>query len=242
MSASTSRRPAANRRAFLGATAATLLTSATAVASAAPASARSGASASARSAAPRPKTADQALARLAEGNRRWARTASTHPHEDHARRVELAHEQDPFAIVLSCIDSRVPPELVFDQGLGDLLVIRTAGEVLDEAVLGSIQYGVKDLEIPLIVVLGHERCGAVGATIKQLNTGEEMPGYIARLVEGIGPSAWACRDEPGDWIDHTVTTHATRTRNTLRADAAFRPATVVAARYDLDSGLVRVLP
>ncbi|EPH41508.1 carbonic anhydrase [Streptomyces aurantiacus] len=230
----TAPRRTANRRAFLGATAATLLTSATAVASAAPARNRP--------AAPRPRNADQALARLTEGNRRWARIASVHPHEDHARRIELAHDQDPFAIVLSCIDSRVPPELIYDQGLGDLLVVRTAGEVLDEAVLGSIQYGVGHLHIPLVVVLGHERCGAVGAAIEQLRTGEEAPGYLARLVEGIGPSAWACRDEPGDWVDHTVSKHATRMRNTLRADAAFRPATVVAARYDLDSGLVRVLP
>ncbi|MFD5704085.1 carbonic anhydrase [Streptomyces lasiicapitis] len=224
----------ANRRAFLTATAATVLTSATAVASAAPATTRPAAAA-------RPTTGEAALASLLEGNRRWAKIRSQHPHEDRARRIEVAHEQHPFAVVLSCVDSRVPPELVFDQGLGDLLCIRTAGEVLDEAVLGSIQYGVAELHIPLVLVLGHERCGAVAATIEQLRTGKEVPGHIARLVEGIGPSAWACRDEPGDWVDHTVVAHAERMRDALRADVAFRPATVVAARYDLDSGRVRVL-
>ncbi|MFD9881440.1 carbonic anhydrase [Streptomyces alboflavus] len=230
------RRSPANRRAFLTATAATVLTSATAVASAAPATSRPAADRA------RPGTAQEALATLLEGNRRWARIRSLHPHEDRARRVEVAHEQHPFATVLSCVDSRVPPELIFDQGLGDLLCIRTAGEVLDEAVLGSLQYGVAELHIPLLLVLGHERCGAVAATIEQLRTGKQVPGHLARLVEGIGPSAWACRDEPGDWVDHTVAAHARRMRDALRADTAFRPATIVAARYDLDSGLVRVLP
>ncbi|MFD0418238.1 carbonic anhydrase [Streptomyces sp. NPDC127108] len=232
----TARRFPANRRAFLTATAATVLTSATAVASAAPATSRPAAGRA------RPTTAQEALAALLEGNRRWAEVRSRHPHEDRARRVEVAHEQHPFATVLSCVDSRVPPELIFDQGLGDLLVIRTAGEVLDEAVLGSLQFGVAELHIPLLLVLGHERCGAVAATIEQLRTGEQAPGHITRLVEGIGPSAWACRDQPGDWVDHTVAAHARRMRDALRADTAFRPATVLAARFDLDSGLVRVLP
>ncbi|WJV48266.1 carbonic anhydrase [Streptomyces flavofungini] len=232
----TARRSPANRRAFLTATAATVLTSATAVASAAPASTRPAAGRA------RPGTAEQALAALLEGNRRWAKGRSRHPHEDRARRLEVTQEQHPFATVLSCVDSRVPPELVFDQGLGDLLVIRTAGEVLDEAVLGSLQFGVAELHIPLLLVLGHERCGAVAATIEQLRTGKQVPGHLARLVEGIVPSAWACRDEPGDWVDHTVAAHARRMRDTLRADPAFRPTTVLAARFDLDSGLARVLP
>lgn len=236
MPATTPHRSPGNRRAFLTATAATVLTSATAVASAAPATGRPVAGRA------RPATGDEALAALLEGNRRWARVRSRHPHEDRARRVALAHEQHPFATILSCVDSRVPPELVFDQGLGDLLCIRTAGEVLDEAVLGSLQFGVAELHIPLILVLGHERCGAVAATIDQLRTGAPAPGHLARLVEGIGPSAWACRDEPGDWVDHTVAAHARRMRDTVRADAAFRPAKVVAARFDLDSGRVRVLP
>ncbi|MFD9909974.1 carbonic anhydrase [Streptomyces sp. NPDC059063] len=232
-----SRRPLpSNRRTFLTATAATVLASTTGVASAA-----STAPGKPRSARPRPTTADDALDRLMEGNRRWAKVRSRHPHEDLARRHEVADDQDPFAIILSCVDSRVPPELVFDQGLGDLLVARTAGEVLDEAVLGSLQYGVTELEIPLIVVLGHERCGAVGATIKQLRTGEPAPGHLSRLVESIGPAAWSCRNKPGDWVEHTVAAHARRMRDTLRADPAFRPATVLAGRFDLDSGLMRVL-
>ncbi|WP_030672579.1 carbonic anhydrase [Streptomyces sp. NRRL B-1347] len=230
----TSRRRPANRRAFLTATAATALTSAAGTAAAAPARGTAGA-------APRPATADEALATLLEGNRRWAEVHSRHPHEDRARRREVAHGQHPFATVLSCVDSRVPPELLFDQGLGDLLCVRSAGEVLDEAVLGSLQFGVAEFGTPLILVLGHERCGAVAATIKQLRTGEPAPGHLSRLVESIGPAAWACRDQPGDWVEHTVAAHARRMRDTLRADHAFRPATVLAARFDLDTGLVRVL-
>ncbi|GHE61799.1 carbonic anhydrase [Streptomyces longispororuber] len=225
------RRPV-HRRTALTATAATALASATGAASAAPGPA---------GATRRPRTAQEALEALMEGNRRWAEIHSRHPHEDRARRRALAHEQHPFATVLSCVDSRVPPELLFDQGLGDLLCVRTAGEVLDEAVLGSLQFGVEELETPLILVLGHERCGAVGAAIKQLRTGKPVTGHLARLVESIGPAAWACRDLPGDWIDHTVAAHARRMRDTLRADSVFRPATVLAARFDLDTGRVRIL-
>src|SRR5215470_4201692 len=104
---------------------------------------------------------DEALARLQEGNQRYVALQATHPNQTGSRRSELAQSQKPFAIVFGCVDSRAAPELVFDRGLGDLFVIRTAGHVLDNAALGSIQYGVAELKIPLIMVLGHKRCGAV---------------------------------------------------------------------------------
>ena len=110
--------------------------------------------------------AETALQCLLEGNRRFAANQPLHPRRGPHRRREISQGQEPFAIVLGCADSRVPPTLVFDCGLGDLFVIRTAGHVVDEVVLGSMSYGVEVLEIPLLVVLGHSRCGAVQAAVQ----------------------------------------------------------------------------
>ncbi|MER6997909.1 carbonic anhydrase [Streptomyces sp. NPDC000410] len=187
----------------------------------------------------RPATADEALARLRAGNARWAARVQRHPHEDAARRRDVAVSQHPFAVVLGCIDSRVPPELVFDQGLGDLLVIRSAGQALDEAVLGSIQYGVEELHIPLILVLGHERCGAVSAAVEHVRTGESPTGHLARVVNDIAPSARETQGRPGDWVENTVRANVARVRRTLAADHAFEGAAVAGARFDLDTGKVR---
>jgi carbonic anhydrase len=217
-----------NRRAFLAATTASVLTT---IASA-PAVAAS------RS---RPATAGAALDELLAGNRRYAAGRPRLPHEESARRHVLAAGQHPFAVVVGCIDSRVAPELVFDQGIGDLLCIRTAGQVLDEAVLGSIQYGVEELGVPLVLVLGHERCGAVAATLEHLRTGAPVPGHLGLLVDEITPAALRTRAVPGDWADHTVRAHAAWVRDAIRADPAFAPAHVAAARFDLDTGLVALL-
>lgn len=218
-----------NRRAFLATTTASVLTTASpAPAAAAP--------------RPRPTTARTALDELLAGNRRYAAGRPRHPHEGRARRHVLAAGQHPFAVVVGCIDSRVPPELVFDQGIGDLLCIRTAGQVLDEAVLGSIQYGVVELGVPLVLVLGHERCGAVAATLEHLRTGAPVPGHLALLVDEIMPAALRTRAVPGDWADHTIRAHAAWVRDAIRADPAFTPAHVAAARFDLDTSLVALLP
>ncbi|WP_075734792.1 carbonic anhydrase [Streptomyces acidiscabies] len=189
-----------------------------------------------------PTTAAAALAELLAGNKRYAEGRSSHPHEDRRLRHTLAGAQHPYAIVLGCIDSRVPPELIFDQGLGDVLCIRTAGPVLDEAVLGSIQYGVTELGIPLVLVLGHERCGAIAATLDHLRTGDEVPGHLELLVEEITPAAHRTRANPGDWAEHTMTAHTTWVRDAIRTDPAFAEAQVTAARFDLDTGLVSLLP
>ncbi|WP_329553366.1 carbonic anhydrase [Streptomyces sp. NBC_00696] len=219
---------ASNRRAFLTATAVGALATAPATAAADP--------------LPRPTTAPAALAELLAGNRRYATDHSRHPDESRRLRRQLAVAQHPFAVIVGCIDSRVPPELVFDQGLGDLLCIRTAGEVLDEAVLASIQYGVEELRIPLVLVLGHERCGAVAATLAHLETGAPVPGHLALLVDEITPAARRTRALPGDWAEHTMTAHTAWVRDAIRADPAFTSAHVVAARFDLDTGLVTLLP
>ena len=218
-----------NRRAFLAATTASVLTTtASAPAVAAPRS--------------RPVTAGAALDELLAGNRRYAAGRPRHPREERARRHVLAAGQHPFAVVVGCVDSRVPPELVFDQGIGDLLCIRTAGQVLDEAVLASVQYGVEELGVPLVLVLGHERCGAVAATLEHLRTGAPVPGHLGLLVDEITPAALRTRAAPGDWADHTVRAHAAWVRDAIRADPAFTPAHVTAARFDLDTGLVALLP
>jgi carbonic anhydrase len=145
------------------------------------------------------------------------------------------------------VDSRVPPEIVFDRGLGDLFVIRTAAHVVDGAALGSIEYGVEELHVPLVVVMGHERCGAVVASIEAVDAGARAPGDIATLVEGIRPSVDAARGLPGDRTDNTVRANVQRTVQRLDASPILHEAWVaghlkiVGARYELDSGLVEVI-
>ncbi|MFD9339896.1 carbonic anhydrase [Streptomyces sp. NPDC060028] len=194
----------------------------------------------------RPTTPREALGRLSAGNRRWATYRQEHPHESPSVRLRLTEAQHPFAIVLGCVDSRVPPELVFDQGLGDLLTVRSAGEVLDEAVLGSIAYGVLELDVPLVLVLAHQSCGAVGAAVRADETGERLPAHIQYLAEQIRPSI--DHGLHGDArVDATIDAHARSTRRRLAAepDLARRIATgelaVVAARYQLRDQRVRTL-
>ena len=129
-------------------------------------------------------TGEEALQKLMDGNARFVSGNVTHPDQSADRRTELVAGQHPFAIVVGCSDSRVPPEIVFDQGLGDIFVVRTAGQVIDNVSLGSIEYGVEHLGVPLIVVLGHDSCGAVEATVK----GGEPAGHMDSLVNFILPA------------------------------------------------------
>ncbi|MFD4507557.1 carbonic anhydrase [Streptomyces sp. NPDC058457] len=185
------------------------------------------------SAAVVPASASAALDELLQGNRRYA--------TGRARRSPAAAPR-PFAVVLGCVDSEAAPELVFDQGLGDLLCIRTAGQVLDEAVLGSLQYGVQELRVPLVVVLGHEGCRAVAATLARLRTGAPVPGHLELLAAEIAPAALRTRALPGDWAEHTMRAQTVWARDAIRADSGFAGASVVAARFDAGSGLVSLLP
>ncbi|MEU3889056.1 carbonic anhydrase [Streptomyces sp. NPDC029041] len=195
---------------------------------------------------PRPGTPDEALRELAAGNRRWRAFRERHPHENPAIRRTLATAQHPFAVVLGCIDSRVPPELVFDQGLGDLMTVRTAGEVLDEAVLGSVAYGVLELGIPLVVVLGHQSCGAVRAAVTAEQSGEHLPAHMQYLVDQIGPVI--DHGKEGDArIDATVSANVRLVRSRLAAEPelAARIGTgklaIVGARYELTTQAVHRL-
>ncbi|MFB7934003.1 carbonic anhydrase [Streptomyces sp. NPDC056039] len=186
----------------------------------------------------RPGTPAEALKELAAGNRRWRAYRERHPHETPEIRRALATAQHPFAVVLGCIDSRVPPELVFDQGLGDLMTVRTAGEVLDEAVLGSVAYGVLELGIPLVVVLGHQSCGAVRAAVEAEQSGTRLPAHIQYLADRISPAIDHSKE--GDArVDATVDANVRLVRSKLAAepDLAARITSgklaIVGARYEL---------
>lgn len=189
-------------------------------------------------------TADQALQRLMEGNGRYVAGKATHPDQTSERRVELASGQSPLAIVLTCSDSRVAPELFFDQGLGSLFVIRNAGNVLDDHVIGSMEYAVEHLHVSLIVVVGHEKCGAVSAAV----AGGEASGHIRSVMDSIAPAVEKTKNLPGDKIDNTVRAHAQRAveilghvEPVLKEAASESKLQIVAARYDLTTGQIQIL-
>lgn len=188
---------------------------------------------------------DAAWQRLVEGNQRYVADHAAHPDQTPARRAALASSQAPFAIVLGCADSRVTPEILFDQGIGDLFVVRVAGNVLDNTGLGSIEYAVEHLHASLIVVLGHERCGAVTAAVK----GGHAPGHIHSFVEAITPVVAAAKAAPGDPVDNAVCANVRRVVAQLRRAEPILgelvtagKLKVVGARYDLDTGAAELLP
>lgn len=138
-------------------------------------------------------TPQEAFDSLVRGNARFIAEDSDHPRQDSARRELMTTGQRPFAVVLACSDSRVPVEIIFDQGLGDIFVIRTAGEITDLSVLASLEFAVAGIDVPLVVVLGHEHCGAIKAAQNALETGELPPGFQRVLVEKVTPSLLAAR-------------------------------------------------
>ena len=191
---------------------------------------------------------DEALERLMEGNQRWVMGAPVHPDQSVDRRALLASGQQPFAVVFSCVDSRVPPELVFDQGLGNVFVIRTAAHVIDNAALGSIEYGVEEFHIPLIVVMGHQSCGAVVATVEVVEQNGQAPGQIDALVRGIRPAVEEAHHMDGDVVDNAVRANTAMTVAALKASqpilaehVAHGDLKIVGARYDLDTGIVDII-
>ncbi len=193
-----------------------------------------------------PDTADAALQRLLRGNRRYAAGRPLHPHESPYRRLDIAEAQKPFATIFGCVDSRVPPEIVFDAGLGDLFVIRTAGHVLDAAVLGSLEFGVVELGIPLLLVLGHEHCGAVTAALEAVEDGAEPEGDIATIVDSIRPAVEQAKEQPGDTLDNAVRVNVEMTVQSLKASPTLASAvtsgalTIAGAYYDLYTGVVEI--
>jgi carbonic anhydrase len=153
---------------------------------------------------------------LKEGNERFVAGQPAHPSQSIADRARLAHGQKPTAVVFGCADSRVAAEIIFDQGLGDMFVVRTAGHVADLAVLGSIEYAVSVLDVPLIVVLGHDSCGAVRAALSAIDDGEVPGGYVRDIVERVTPSILLGRSAGLTRVDEFEARHVNETVAQLR--------------------------
>ena len=189
-----------------------------------------------------PKSAWKALK---EGNERFVGGFPQHPSQSIARRTELANGQSPDVLLFGCSDSRVAAEIIFDQGLGDMFIVRTAGQVIDSAVLGSIEYAVAVLGVPLIAILGHDSCGAVGATVAALDSGEVPGGHIRDLVVRVMPSILGGRKDGLSRIDEFEARHVEETgikllqRSQVVADAVkANKLAIVYLTYKLADGRI----
>lgn len=196
-------------------------------------------------------SADDALQKLMDGNKRYVESKlGACAASDATAREKLARSQHPYAVILSCSDSRVPPELIFDQSLGEIFVVRVAGNVADPIVLGSIEYAVEHLGSPLVMVLGHERCGAVTAAV---NAKGKPEGNIGAIVKAIAPSAKKAKEiakgkTNEDIVECAVTVNAksvagdlTKRSKLLAEQVKEGKLKIVAAKYDLDDGKVSLL-
>lgn len=195
-----------------------------------------------------PLTAEESMKLLLDGNRRHAAYRYANPNRTQQCRLRNAKGQHPAAVILGCSDSRVPPEIVFDQGVGDLFVVRTAGHVVDTMALGSMEYAVEHLGVRLIVVLGHERCGAVDATLK----GGEASGSIRNVVEAIRPAVEKAKAKPGhshdcDLLCASVRMNVKQQIENIKKSSPMMAEfiqdgvlKIVGAYYDLDTGEVQL--
>ena len=192
-------------------------------------------------------TAEQAATKLRDGNARFVSGKAAHPDQSAERRAEVVFSQHPFAVILSCSDSRIPPEVVFDMGIGDIFVVRTAGQVIDNVALGSIEYAVEHLSAPLIVVLGHDSCGAVNATVQE----GKAEGHIGSLVEAIKPAVDEARNKIKSQDQLLNVSIDNNIRNIVKSINSCEPILskyikggklkVIGARYHLDSGKVELI-
>ncbi len=187
---------------------------------------------------------DAALKRLLAGNQRFVRQEAQHPDQAKSRLKAVAQAQHPFATILSCADSRVAPEILFDEGIGDLFDIRVAGNIVTPEVLGSLEYAAVLLKCPLLVILGHERCGAVTAAVKA----ESVPGHISTFVKAIEPAVKRVQGKPGDPVENAVIVNVQyqieqlKQQSDLIAQRAQQgKLKIVGARYDLDTGEVSLI-
>jgi len=187
----------------------------------------------------------EAIAKLKEGNGRYTNGKLQHPGQTTERRAELTKDQHPCVVIVSCSDSRVPPEIVFDQGLGDLFVVRVAGNVIDDHSLGSIEYAVDHLGVRLILVLGHQSCGAVKAAKETIAAKSKAPGHIQSLVTAIQPAVEATAK--GD-LEATVEANVKNVVQAVRTSTPIlKPKVdsgevqVIGGYYSLDTGAVTFL-
>ncbi|MBO8183984.1 carbonic anhydrase [Streptomyces spirodelae] len=193
-------------------------------------------------------TPAEAFEMLLAGNQRFVAGAPEHPNQDATRRTELVPAQNPFAVLFGCSDSRLAAEIIFDRGLGDLFVVRTAGHVAGPEVLGSVEYGVSVLGAPLVVVLGHDACGAVAATRAAVEDGTPAGGYVQDVIERVTPSVLATRaaghtegaDFIAEHVRHTVGMLLERSRALAEAVDAGRVG-VVGLSYRLADGTAHVV-
>ncbi|MFB7945749.1 carbonic anhydrase [Kitasatospora phosalacinea] len=193
-------------------------------------------------------TPQAAFEMLLAGNGRFVDGTPHHPNQDAARRAQTAPSQAPFAVLFGCSDSRLAAEIIFDQGLGDLFVVRTAGHVLGPEVLGSIEYGVSVLGTPLVIVLGHDSCGAVGATREAVAAGSSGEGFVRDVIERVTPSVLAANaagyTDNSDFIDehirHTVALLLDRSQ-TIAAAVAAGTTAVVGLSYRLVDGTAHLV-
>lgn len=187
---------------------------------------------------------DEALRRLLEGNQRFVEQTPKYPDQSKAHLKEVAQAQHPFVTILSCADSRVPAEIIFDQGIGDIFDVRLAGNIVIPEALGSIEYSAILLETPLLMILGHERCGAVTAAVQ----GQSLPGSIASFVKPIQPAVERVKDQPGDRVENAVVANVNYQMERLRESSPLlvqreqeKKLKIIGARYDLDTGKVTIL-
>jgi carbonic anhydrase len=193
-----------------------------------------------------PTTPEEALAELRAGNGRFVAGTRIHPNQDAEHRAALAGAQTPFAVIFGCSDSRLAAEIIFDRGLGDMFVVRTAGHTIGPEVLGSIEYAVAILHTPLVVVLGHNSCGAVRLTRDAVANGTPPSGHLRAVVDAIVPSVHLAAAQNVDDIDRIVDVHIRRTVDQLRQESAALAGAVAAGRcavvgmsYELGAGRVR---
>jgi carbonic anhydrase len=186
---------------------------------------------------------DAALQRLKAGNARFVAGDPAHPNQSPARRKAVAKGQKPFAAIVACSDSRCAPEQIFDQGIGDLFVTRLAGNIVDDAAIGSLEFAVAKLGARAIVVLGHEACGAVDASVQ----GAKPPGKIPAVLKAIRPAAKAASGMPGNTLDNAIALNVHAQVRKLATSDVLRPMikdgslSIRAATYDLDTGKVKFL-
>ncbi|PMB04543.1 carbonic anhydrase [Fischerella thermalis CCMEE 5198] len=186
---------------------------------------------------------DAALQRLMEGNQRFVQHQPQYPDQSQARLQEVAQAQHPFATILSCADSRVPAEIIFDQGIGDIFDVRIAGNIATPEAIGSIEYAVALLNTPLLMVLGHERCGAVTAAVQN----EPLPGDISTFVKAIKPVVAKVKYQPGNTVDNAVIANVHYQIQLLKRSPLLSERLqsgklkIVGGRYDLDTGSVGII-
>ncbi len=199
----------------------------------------------------RPQNPDEALQALMEGNKRFVNSLKKGPGRSAERRREVAAGQNPFVAILACADSRVAPELIFDQGIGDLFVVRVAGNIVNPTnygIQGSLEFGVLALGAPLIMVLGHSGCGAVAGAIDALQKGTQFPGSINNIVQTIEPAVVKAKGEKGDLLHNSIISNVQIGVNKLNnSDPVISDLVkkgkvrVVGANYDLKTGEVKLL-